>query len=854
MRNHLLVAASAAVLVLGACGGDPPAGGGGDGGPGGGGSGGDGGGGAGGDGGGAGGSGGGGSGAEARINEVSCRGGDWVELVTADGAAADLSGFVLTDDPAFETHLFVLPEGTAVPEGGFASVDLVDFGIACGADTLFLRTPGRRTADVVTIADVPEGATWGRLPDRTGDLAVTAPTRDAPNRAADAPSIRLNEIDCRGREWVEVVNTGGVAADLGGFTLSVTEPGVPAVGYRVPSGTAVPAGGFEAIEEAIPGEEGFTFGIACGAAEVVLLDPSGAEVDRATLAGLPAGATLGRLPDATGAFVPTLPTKQAPNQAYVDLSAPLFDPFAEPATVELTLPQRSIEELGSDPYGYVAGSMTWTDPDGTVTEPLAVGVRLKGRWGSFRWLDGKSAFKVDVDPAGTGQAFRGLRKLTFNNMVQDPSLVHEWLSYEIFRAAGVPAPRLGYVQVRVNGAPYGLYVHLESPEDELLDRHFASTGHLYEGQYGQDLFPGAAGDFEVDEGDPAVRTDLERLIAAVNDGGSPESFEVRVGRHLDWDEALAMMATELFIGHWDGYAPTRNNYYLHADEAGRFSLMPWGTDQTFDARLGLYDGQGLLLQGCVAEPPCRARHEDAMAAVIAAQDVPALVADLRRLAAHLYPYASADPRREYDLAAVQWVQDRTVEYLEGRPGELEAQLACNRDPASDRDGDGHRCDFDCDESDPFTYRGAPDTCGDGVDQDCNGRVDDGPDCPDCSEATFGGHRYLFCWRARTWVDAEASCEAQGATLTVIEDAAENAFVWQEFRARVGGDYWLGASDLAAEGAWVWADGAPMLFEDWAPGEPNDAGGNEDCMNGWGFDGTWNDLPCDWGLPSVCEAP
>jgi hypothetical protein len=45
----------------------------------------------------------------------------------------------------------------------------------------------------------------------------------------------------------------------------------------------------------------------------------------------------------------------------------------------------------------------------------------------------------------------------------------------------------------------------------------------------------------------------------------------------------------------------------------------------------------------------------------------------------------------------------------------------------DRDGDGYLDEVcggdDCDDGDPDTYPGAPETCGDGVDQDCDGSVD-----------------------------------------------------------------------------------------------------------------------------------
>ena len=121
--------------------------------------------------------------------------------------------------------------------------------------------------------------------------------------------------------------------------------------------------------------------------------------------------------------------------------------------------------------------------------PLAIGARLKGS-ASFRPLSGKAAFKLKFAHSVKGQRFLGLKTLTLNNMVQDPSMVHEVLAYEAFRAVGIPAPRTGYAYLRVNGADYGVYLNVETPDNVFLPRWFASTGHLYEGE-AVDLAPGA---------------------------------------------------------------------------------------------------------------------------------------------------------------------------------------------------------------------------------------------------------------------------------------------------------------------------------------------------------------------------
>ena len=66
-------------------------------------------------------------------------------------------------------------------------------------------------------------------------------------------------------------------------------------------------------------------------------------------------------------------------------------------------------------------------------------------------------------------------RMTLNNSVQDPSMVNTCLAYEVFAAAGNPAPRCNFANVTVNGMELGLYVHVEELKKPFLARHFDSA-------------------------------------------------------------------------------------------------------------------------------------------------------------------------------------------------------------------------------------------------------------------------------------------------------------------------------------------------------------------------------------------
>ncbi|MDP6945420.1 MAG: putative metal-binding motif-containing protein, partial [Myxococcota bacterium] len=78
-----------------------------------------------------------------------------------------------------------------------------------------------------------------------------------------------------------------------------------------------------------------------------------------------------------------------------------------------------------------------------------------------------------------------------------------------------------------------------------------------------------------------------------------------------------------------------------------------------------------------------------------------------------------------------------------QPGDPNALETCDRDcdgdivscHANDEDGDGVATPNDCDDADPFVYPGAPERCGDGIDQACLGSD---VDCADVVDADGDG--------------------------------------------------------------------------------------------------------------------
>lgn len=107
------------------------------------------------------------------------------------------------------------------------------------------------------------------------------------------------------------------------------------------------------------------------------------------------------------------------------------------------------------------------------------------------------------------------------------------------------------------------------------------------------------------------------------------------------------------------------------------------------------------------------------------------------------------------------------------------------------------------------------------------------------------------------IGAQAACLALGANLAVIETAEEQALVATLAVQYPPGlpDVWIGASDALQEGTFSWVNLAPVVYDNWRDGEPNDGGnGGEDCavIEGDTAANEWDDRSCASLYPSICE--
>lgn len=175
---------------------------------------------------------------------------DFVELYNHGTNTVDLSGCVLTDDPA--TNRFTLPAGTQIPGRGHLAWDATQLGFAlssAGEAVYLLGADRLRVIDAIRFGPQANGVSLGRTPDGSPTLSpLREPTPAAVNSPRRLPPVVINELMFNppggsDDEFIELHNPGAQAVDLGGWRL---ESGVA---FDFPAGTSLPAGGYLVVAQ-----------------------------------------------------------------------------------------------------------------------------------------------------------------------------------------------------------------------------------------------------------------------------------------------------------------------------------------------------------------------------------------------------------------------------------------------------------------------------------------------------------------------------------------------------------------------------------------------------------------------------
>lgn len=159
-----------------------------------------------------------------------------------------------------------------------------------------------------------------------------------------------------------------------------------------------------------------------------------------------------------------------------------------------------------------------------------VGIRAKGNTslstvaslGSERY-----SFKIEFDHYDSSITYHGLDKLSLNNLIQDSTMMKDYLTYTMMNRFGVDSSLCSYVYITVNGEDWGLYLAVEGVEESFLERNYGSDhGELYKPD--SMSFGGGRGngkDFDMGDFERREDTGAPQLPEGIDASDMPEDFD-----------------------------------------------------------------------------------------------------------------------------------------------------------------------------------------------------------------------------------------------------------------------------------------------------------------------------------------
>jgi len=368
--------------------------------------------------------------------------------------------------------------------------------------------------------------------------------------------------------------------------------------------------------------------------------------------------------------------------------------------------------LGLDPNPYHPIQFQYDGQDYTAH------VRLKG---SFSWnpsVTTKMQFVVSFNENGTGGRFFGLRKLEFDAPYYDPTLLRNRIALAYLRDRGLPAQCANSAKISINGDYYGVYVQLERIDHEFLERVFPEDPD-------GDLWKSAVELHNNETTDPA-RLDLFKGATTL---GELEQL-------CDMDQAIGEWASEAMIPHGDGFWGLERNYFIYDHKTRGFVFIPFDLDASFEWTEYYADpiywtgswriGPPSQFLITMADGPRRQQFIDEMFFAHQDYNVDLLAERIDDWSDQISQAVAADPNISFTFEnwedAVRGMRD----YLVPRSLFVGQWLDCQETGVGvDSDNDGFVFCHDCDDTAGTINPGAEEICGNDLDDDCDGRRDEG---------------------------------------------------------------------------------------------------------------------------------
>jgi len=489
--------------------------------------------------------------------------------------------------------------------------------------------------------------------------------------------------------WIEIYNPTGQDIDLTGYAL--TDDFNSPRKAIFPAGVVAKANGtllLWADQNPGAGPTHVNLSLPAAGGSLGLARPDGSFIDRLSFGAQSVDLSAAREPDGSsnwvtewnaspGAANPTGMGQPLTPQAAGDppeMIAPAGDMsdrvlgYDLQPKFELQISDANLASLRAAPTTWVQATLTF---EGRAYGPI--GVNLKGT-SSFQPIDQKPAFRVNINKFVKGARLFGIKEFLLNNMVQDPSMIHERLAYWIGRQIGsVPTPRCNHAWVTMNGAALGLYATVEEAKGTMMGYSFSdASGGIYTINYG-DFSTKFLSNFQYQDGtdDTTLITDTMSALDQQPASGATTA----AGQFVNLHEFARYWALMVLTGHWGGwpYAPDPEpvgaNVRIYADPTSKqLYFIPQGINDAYAT--GDFDFiatlKSKLAKDCARTPSCFHDFGGQLMEILGKAQQLDWASEAARVAAQIAPYVPMDTKKPYSDADVTMYQQQVAYFMNSR--------------------------------------------------------------------------------------------------------------------------------------------------------------------------------------------
>lgn len=226
-----------------------------------------------------------------------------------------------------------------------------------------------------------------------------------------------------------------------------------------------------------------------------------------------------------------------------------------------------------------------------------VGVHFRGSSSYMMVGEGrKRSLNLSMDFVREDQRLLGYRTVNLLNAHRDASFLRSVLYYHVARHY-LPAPQANFVKLVINGESWGIYVNAQQFNKDFIKEWFPDgKGARWKvpgsprGNAGLAYLGTNVSDYQAKyelktKDDPKSWEALIQLCRTL--GETPvDQLEAALSPRLDIDQVISFLALENVFINSDGYWTRASDYELYLDARGRFHVIPYDGNETFNVPEG----------------------------------------------------------------------------------------------------------------------------------------------------------------------------------------------------------------------------------------------------------------------------